>query len=281
MKYKRRKPYCHRNSSVSSDSGMKKRSALHRRAVAAGVVIITLFSLTRLGLLEKNLVSRYLDMSHPDRIEDIAGKGGKEFLNKLGHLTSEFCFGYLRSEKHGGKAYAVNNTENSGTENVEDEPEALTDTQVCSDSETAYQDTDTQEQAKFEPVMPCAGNITSPFGQRIHPLTGAVTNHNGVDIGCGVGTAVCAVYEGTVEKSEYNQYSGNYIVIRHSEGFTSSYAHLSESLVTVGQSVATGAQIGKSGSTGMVTGPHLHFEIRQNGNAVNPFEYIPGDSYQN
>ena len=122
--------------------------------------------------------------------------------------------------------------------------------------------------------MPCAGEISSPFGKRVHPLSGEETTHNGIDIAANTGTDILCVEDGTVQKSEYNQFSGNFIVIAHSDGYTSSYAHLMESKVKPGDTIKKGQLIGISGSTGAVTGPHLHMEIRKDSTPVDPMTLI-------
>lgn len=125
-------------------------------------------------------------------------------------------------------------------------------------------------------VWPCPAsrNVTSPFGYRVHPIFGTTKFHSGIDIAAASGSAVIATASGTVVTSTYSSSYGNYIVINHGNGMTSLYAHLSSRLVSVGASVAQGTTIGLVGSTGWSTGPHLHFEISQNGTRVNPRNYV-------
>jgi len=278
MRYKRYKPNASKQSQNPKYAD-KKPSSVRRRAVVAGMTVVLLFFLTRIGFVGTDSVNRILDFTSSGKSRIFENEGVKGFLDKLGNLTSEFCFGYLRSDKTGKRAYAVDTTSNSEQEVPSDATVAVPEISVSSDVQIlsdADNKSDTEPE-KFEPMVPCDGNISSPFGQRVHPLTGAVANHNGIDVACPVGTSVCSVFDGTVEKAEYNAYSGNHIVVRHINGFTSSYAHLSKIFVSVGQSVYKGMEIGKSGSTGMVTGPHLHYEIRLNGVAVNPDDYIVRD----
>lgn len=119
--------------------------------------------------------------------------------------------------------------------------------------------------------------INSPFGPRNTGIAGASTNHKGVDIG-GVyySSQVHAAKAGTVIVSQYSSSYGNYVVISHGSGNTTLYAHMSSRSVSVGQTVAQGDVIGITGSTGISSGPHLHFEITENGVRVNPLNYLTG-----
>ncbi len=125
-------------------------------------------------------------------------------------------------------------------------------------------------------VWPCPASkyITSYFGRRVHPVYGTVKVHNGLDIGGPNGCDVIAANSGTVIVSEYSSSYGNYIVISHGGGVTTLYAHMSARLVSVGASVTRGQVIGKEGSTGVSTGPHLHFEVAVNGVRCDPLNYV-------
>lgn len=125
-------------------------------------------------------------------------------------------------------------------------------------------------------IWPCPASrtVTSPFGKRYHPLTGKYTMHNGIDIGGPNGCNIVAAKSGTVIVSEYSSSYGHYIIVNHGGGYTTTYAHLSSRLVSVGASVSQGQVIGKEGSTGWSTGPHLHFEVSINGVRYNPLNYV-------
>ena len=119
--------------------------------------------------------------------------------------------------------------------------------------------------------------ITSPFGNRNTGIAGASTNHKGVDIG-GVyySSEVHAAKSGTVIVSQYSSSYGNYVVVSHGSGNTTLYAHMSSRSVSVGQWVDQGDVLGITGSTGISSGPHLHFEITENGVRVDPLQYLTG-----
>ena len=125
-------------------------------------------------------------------------------------------------------------------------------------------------------VWPCPASryITSYFGRRVHPVYGTVKVHNGLDIGGPNGCNIVAANSGTVIVSEYSSSYGNYIVINHGGGVTTLYAHMSARLVSVGANVTKGQVIGKEGSTGVSTGPHLHFEVAVNGVRCDPLNYV-------
>lgn len=116
--------------------------------------------------------------------------------------------------------------------------------------------------------------VTSKFGYRTHPVTGQWSLHGGIDLAAPTGTPTYSIQSGTVITSTYSSSYGNYIIVDHGNGMASLYAHLSERGVSVGTKVSKGQVIGKVGSTGRSTGPHLHFEIRKNGERVNPASYI-------
>ncbi|MDG5816428.1 M23 family metallopeptidase [Chitinispirillales bacterium ANBcel5] len=116
-------------------------------------------------------------------------------------------------------------------------------------------------------------HITSPYGMRRHPITGVRSMHWGVDYRAATGTPVYAVAEGVVVKSAYNRTNGNYIAVRHSDNYTSYYLHLHRRSVRRGQRVQSRQVIGTVGSTGLSTGPHLHFGFkRPNGSWMDPLK---------
>ncbi len=118
------------------------------------------------------------------------------------------------------------------------------------------------------------GILTSSYGMRISPITGVEQFHNGVDLAAPVGTAVSAARAGVVRLTGNDRVYGNYIIIKHDNNTESLYGHLSAILVKKGQTVEKGAVIGKVGTTGLSTGPHLHFEIRMDGKSQTPPAYL-------
>ena len=122
--------------------------------------------------------------------------------------------------------------------------------------------------------VPGYTKITSNYGMRVHPITGQYKLHTGVDISAPIGANFVAAHDGIVTKAEYNTAYGNMVIIDHGGGISTLYAHGSEILVTVGQTVKRNEAILKVGSTGYSTGPHAHFEVRINGVVTNPIEYI-------
>lgn len=116
--------------------------------------------------------------------------------------------------------------------------------------------------------------ITSPFGMRTHPITGVFKLHTGVDIGAPYGANFIAANDGLVTYAGENRAYGKMVIIDHGGGITTLYAHGSEILVNVGDTVYQGTPVLKVGSTGYSTGPHAHFEVRVNGEYVQPLDYI-------
>lgn len=119
-----------------------------------------------------------------------------------------------------------------------------------------------------------ATNITSNFGNRLHPILRKYTMHTGIDIGGKYGESILAANKGTVIISGWQNAYGNTIVIDHGGGITTLYAHCSQLLVKKGQEVDVNQVIAKVGSTGWSTGAHLHFEVRVDGEPQNPLEYV-------
>ena len=116
--------------------------------------------------------------------------------------------------------------------------------------------------------------ITSGFGYRVAPTAGATSYHAGIDFGASTGTPIYASEAGTVITAQYNSARGYYIVINHGNGLQTWYQHCSAMYVSVGQTVKKGQNIAAVGSTGIVTGPHLHYEVHLNGTPVNPKNYL-------
>lgn len=123
-------------------------------------------------------------------------------------------------------------------------------------------------------IWPCNGPITSPFGYRTHPIFGTTIYHAGIDIGVDYGTPIHAADGGTVIAAEWYGGYGNAVIIDHGNGLQSLYGHNSSLTVSVGETVSQGQVIAYAGSTGYSTGPHCHFEVRQNGEAVDPMGYL-------
>lgn len=121
---------------------------------------------------------------------------------------------------------------------------------------------------------PVSGEITSPYGYRVHPIWGTTIYHSGIDIGVDEGTPVHAADGGVVVWSGWMGGYGYAVVIDHGNGLSTLYGHNSELAVDEGQSVAKGQVISYAGSTGNSTGPHVHFEVRANGDPVDPMGYL-------
>ena len=124
-------------------------------------------------------------------------------------------------------------------------------------------------------ALPVIGRPSSGYGMRIHPITHASSMHPGFDLAAPTGTAVSAAAAGKVTHAGPAGTYGNLVTIRHADGFETRYAHLSAVSVTEGARVNAGDDIGKVGSTGMSTGPHLHFELRKDGKSMDPKPLLP------
>lgn len=116
--------------------------------------------------------------------------------------------------------------------------------------------------------------LTSNYGRRADPFTGVTSFHTGIDMAMPSGTPVYSSMSGKIESVGYTNIFGNYVIIKHVNGYQTLYAHLTKSLVKSGQNVAQGAKIGLVGSTGYSTGPHLHFTVFKNGKLVDPMTVL-------
>lgn len=125
------------------------------------------------------------------------------------------------------------------------------------------------------PVPSCT-LLTSPYGYRIHPILDYERLHAGLDIGAKFGEEIIAADGGTVLIAEYSDSYGNFVLIDHGDRYSTAYGHMSEIAVEAGQEVKQGELVGYIGSTGWSTGPHLHFEIRLDGERIDPEEFFSG-----
>lgn len=126
----------------------------------------------------------------------------------------------------------------------------------------------------FTHPCPRYSRISSTFGYRNAPLAGASTNHKGVDFAASTGTPIYAAAAGTVTSAGYSGKAGNLIIINHGNGLLTYYMHCNTIFVSAGQKVSKGQNIGQVGTTGNSTGPHLHFQVMNNGTPVNPMNYL-------
>lgn len=126
--------------------------------------------------------------------------------------------------------------------------------------------------------IPVNGRLTSGFGMRVHPLSGLKLLHTGMDLSAQQGTPVHATADGVVSFSGWSRGNGNIVVIEHGHGFSTVYAHNTKNLIKVGATVRRGQQISTTGSTGVSTGPHVHYEVWKNGKCINPETYIKSAS---
>ena len=128
----------------------------------------------------------------------------------------------------------------------------------------------------FRWPCPSSTRVTSDYGTRVSPMSGASSNHKGIDIGASAGADIIAAADGTVTAASYSSAAGNYVMIDHGGGLYTVYMHASSLLVSPGQTVSAGDVIAKVGSTGISTGSHPHFGVSLNGSYVSPWSYLGG-----
>ena len=126
----------------------------------------------------------------------------------------------------------------------------------------------------LEYEMPLSGRISSDFGTRFHPIDKKMKVHTGVDIAVPRGTPIASAADGVVTFAGRKGGYGNVVIVEHPDGRQTFYAHCDKLLVEKGQTVTVGEEIAKAGSTGKSTGPHLHFEVRENGKPIDPLKFL-------
>lgn len=127
-------------------------------------------------------------------------------------------------------------------------------------------------------TLPANGTIESPFGERLHPTDNVKKFHYGVDIAMPCGTNVLCAQKGVAKEVSENDDYGKYIIVDHGDSICTLYAHLESIIANSGDEIDKGQLIAKSGESGKVTGPHLHFEIREGENWLNPEDFIDFDN---
>lgn len=128
-------------------------------------------------------------------------------------------------------------------------------------------------------IWPCRGRLTSPFGQRIHPVYKKLDFHSGFDIANKIGTEICATADGIIKFVGWQAGYGRVIVVEHKFGYKTVYGHMSAFKVKIGQKVHRGEVIGLMGDSGTSTGPHLHYEVWKDGVVQNPIRYVDPEKF--
>lgn len=210
------------------------------------------------------------------------GEEYTEIINKLADKYREMADGYITDRSgyslssrsdNGERRNFVSSVSDLGS--ILDEIEKIT----VLDAETITQIAQTNEKLDefincLPTFWPASGQITDYFGERMHPIWQSLSFHSGIDIAANYGQEIFAAGDGRVIMSKsYGQY-GNTVIIDHGNGITSLYAHNSKLFVEYGQVVKKGDLIAYAGSTGLSTGPHLHFEVRINDEPVNPLDFL-------
>lgn len=178
------------------------------------------------------------------------------------------------------KLTPITNKEESSTPPEEDaKPQGVNNSNEVISNETKEQGSDIEVSAsvkstsvKSEYILPLNGHVTSPYGERVNPITNEKDFHRGVDIGANEGEDIKSIAQGVVIEVASDEKSGNYLLVDHQNGIVSLYAHCSKINVNKGDNVQQGQVIANVGHTGEATGPHLHLGIKRSGLYINPTE---------
>lgn len=213
------------------------------QAVVVGVLAAVLFAVKKVSPAEyETLAKQYVDVAQNEA-------QGKENIQKAWSKIKAFFV-----DENNKKT-----TENAGGKDEDANGNKYPDN--CTASKYVISD---------NICRPAKGNISSPFGYRINPISDKLSFHTGIDIAANAGENICAAYYGMVEETGADDVFGNYVKINHGNGIETLYAHCSEILVKTGEMVNGGDKIALVGSTGWSTGPHLHFSIIIDGIYCNP-----------
>lgn len=226
--------------------------------VCAAVILVSLLIMKSGGELFENLKSELSYIMGKDITIGEAADAFKEFRDFIFSVDSESETTELSDE-------SKSNTELVGAG-------ASTAASIPSNSSVA------PFTVTVKAVCPVDGTITSPYGFRKDPFTGKPGFHSGLDIGAPEGENIAAAFYGKVIKTGTDDEYGNYVIISHCDGFSTLYAHCSEVYVKENIIIRAGETIAAVGSTGLSTGPHLHFEIRRDGVRYNP-SFVLGDFF--
>ncbi len=153
--------------------------------------------------------------------------------------------------------------------------DSATPSQKSSKVASAKTSKNTQQKSRARFIVPMEGKLTSGFGYRTHPMGGGQKFHNGIDIAAAHGTSIKAAAAGKVIFAGTKGSLGLVVTIQHTSGYQTLYGHMSKILVKKGERVKQGQVIGREGSTGISTGPHLHFSILRYGKYLDPARYLP------
>jgi murein DD-endopeptidase MepM/ murein hydrolase activator NlpD len=192
--------------------------------------------------------------------EGMFGSSGGEIFQDL--FDQELSTQMLAEGPGLGLAASIVGGERFSTTNALNRPFAI----------QAYGSQGRTRDAEFLDVLPVEGRISSSFGSRKDPIRGSQRQHHGMDIAAAEGSDIRAVRDGTVRFADEQGSYGNLVILDHGNGLETRYAHCSELMVQEGEKIRAGERIALVGSTGRSTGPHLHFEARQGGAAVDPKE---------
>lgn len=180
---------------------------------------------------------------------------------------------YKLSERYGISWKSISDVNNLNSENLEPGTKLfIPGSRMTKTEKQRFENTNPINNNLYQ--WPLRGKISSYFGQRIDPFTGAFSYHTGIDIKNDLGNPVKVINSGIVIDTNYNDIYGNYIIIKHSNGITSKYCHLSKILVQKYDNIIKDKIIAEVGSTGRSTGAHLHLEIRKYGKLIDPIKFL-------
>ncbi len=170
------------------------------------------------------------------------------------------------------KTYTVSDIKNLKEKTIDSAEEIKEAVAVFSEQKVKKQEKKSNDNITFR--TPYVGEITSVYGERVHPVDNSKTFHSGIDIAGNIGDTIISAAAGVVKKVGYDEVNGHYLTVEHNEKYSTSYAHMSKISVIEGEIVDANTKIGEVGSSGVSTGAHLHFCIFEDGKTIDPEIYV-------
>lgn len=270
-----------RNTRRTAAKKEKKKISFEKKVLLQSLACIGVFaycmviSATNSAVMQKELINKAVNETYTKSdIKRDAAYSAKMFKSAVAAAAKSLdTLVYFCNNGFGNEDEAVLANKNAeAAEVAPNDDETLPSEQMPQQNDAAQAAETPQSAPVFR--MPLDGKITSGFGERIHPISNSDSRHYGIDIAGNNGDCVISALPGVVEATGFDAALGNFVKVRHSDTLETVYGHLSAVAVQNGETVDGNTRIGSVGSTGAATGPHLHFEVRENGKSVNPKDWI-------
>lgn len=266
--------YIDTNSKLKKD-GFKTYDGLHYDTDTSKRIYKMIVNAINNGVSDSGSTSKSSSKSSSSSSGSTTSEGKSINAETVGGLFSSI----IVNSKAGKALSSIIGMNNSEEKSSSSSSSSESSSSSSSSSKSSSKKSSSKSTSGGEFAHPCPGStVSSPFGNRAAPIAGASNTHNGIDLASPTGTPVYAAEAGKVTIAGWSDSAGNWVVIDHGKGIVTKYMHMSKIRVKAGQKVKRGQRIGDVGSTGMSTGPHLHFQVEKNGTPVDPAGLIKKSS---